>query len=102
LDAQAGQYNLTADANNNQTIGRPPAGVSVTNANHVHFEGDLFTQMAATGLDLVSGTHDDLIVGNAFTDIGGNGISIGKFTASDTTEYHVALQPERQERNLHA
>jgi len=93
LDAQAGQYNLTADADNNQTIGRPPAGVSVTNANHVHFERNLFTQMAATGLDFVSGTHDDMIVGNAFADIGGNGISIGKFTASETTEYHVPYDP---------
>jgi len=93
LDAQAGQYNLTADTNNNQTIGRPAAGVSVTNANHIHFERNLFTQMAATGLDLVSGTHDDLILGNAFTDIGGSAISLGKFVASDTTEYHTVYKP---------
>jgi hypothetical protein len=93
LDAQAGQYNLTAQANNNQTVGRPAAGVSVLNANHIHFERNLFTQMAATGLDFVSGTHDDVIIGNAFTDIGGNGISIGKFTDSETTEYHIAYNP---------
>ncbi len=93
LDAQAGQYNLTADANNNQTVGRPPAGVSVTNANNIHMERNLFTQMGATGLDFVSGTHDDIIIGNAITDIAGNGFSIGKFTASDTTEYHVAYNP---------
>ena len=93
LDGQAGQYNLTADANNNQTVGRLPAGVSVTNANHMHFERNLFTQMGATGLDFISGTHDDMIIGNAFTDIAGNGISIGKFTASDTTEFHVAYNP---------
>ncbi len=37
-DAQAGQYNLTATTDNKQTIGRPPAGVSVMNANHIHFE----------------------------------------------------------------
>jgi hypothetical protein len=93
LDAQAGQYNLTADADNNQTVGRPPAGVNVRNANHLHFERNLFTQMAATGLDFVSGTHDDTIVGNAFTEIGGSGISLGKFTASETTEYHVPYDP---------
>ena len=93
LDGQAGQYNLTADANNNQTIGRPPAGVSVTNANNLHFERNLFTQMGATGLDFISGTHDDMIIGNAITDIAGNGFSIGKFTASETTEYHVAYNP---------
>ncbi|MGD0837312.1 MAG: right-handed parallel beta-helix repeat-containing protein [Polyangia bacterium] len=93
LDGQAGQYNLTAEANNDQTVGRPPAGVSVTNANHLHFEANLFTQMGATGLDFISGTHDDMIIGNAFTDIAGNGISIGKFAASDTTEYHIAYNP---------
>ena len=93
LDAQAGQYNLTATADNEQTVGRPPAGVMVTNANHIQFERNLFAQMAATGLDLVSGTHDDLIVGNVFTQIGGSGISVGKFTADPTTEYHVPYNP---------
>jgi hypothetical protein len=93
LDAQAAQYNLTAQANNRQTVGHPPAGVSVTNAHHIRFERNLFTQMAATGLDLVSGTHDDLIVGNVFADIGGNGISVGKFTTDEATEFHVPYSP---------
>jgi hypothetical protein len=93
LDGQAGQYNLTATSDNKQTVGRPAAGVSVTNANHIRFERNLFTQMAATGLDFISGTHDDLIVGNVFADIGGSGISLGKFTASDTTEFHVPYNP---------
>jgi hypothetical protein len=92
-DAQAGQYNLTATSDNKQTVGRPPAGVSVMNANHIHFERNVFTQMGATGLDFVSGTHDDMVIGNVVTDIAGNGISIGKFTASDTTEYHVPYNP---------
>ena len=93
LDGQAGQYNLTATTDNKQTVGRPSAGVSVMNANHIHFERNIFTQMGATGLDFVSGTHDDMIIGNVVTDVAGNGISIGKFTASDTTEYHVPYNP---------
>lgn len=93
LDTQSGQYNLTAEANGDQTVGRPAAGVSVMNANHIHFERNLFTQMAATGLDFISGTHDDMVVGNAFTHIGGNGISVGKFTADETTEIHVPYNP---------
>jgi hypothetical protein len=93
LDAQAGQYNLTVTADNKQTVGRPPAGVMVTNANHIHFERNLFAQMAATGLDLVSGAHDDLIIGNVFTQIGGSGISVGKFTADPATEYHIPYNP---------
>jgi hypothetical protein len=93
LNGQTGQYTLTAEANNNQTVGRPVAGVSVSNAHHIRFERNLFTQMAATGLDFVSGTHDDMIIGNVFTDIGGNGISVGKFTADETTEYHIPYNP---------
>jgi hypothetical protein len=93
LDAQAGQYNLTATSDNKQTIGRPPAGVSVMNANHIHFERNIFTQMGATGLDFISGTNNDTIIGNVVTDIAGNGISIGKFTADDTTEYHIPYNP---------
>jgi hypothetical protein len=93
LDAQAGQYNLTATADNKQTVGRPAAGVAVSNAHHLRFERNLFAQMAATGLDFVSGTHDDLIIGNVFTELGGSGISVGKFTADETTEYHVPYDP---------
>ncbi|HEX7671612.1 MAG TPA: hypothetical protein VF395_18590, partial [Polyangiaceae bacterium] len=96
LDGQAGQYTLSATTDNKQTVGRPAAGVSVTNANHLHFERNMFAQMAATGLDLISGTHDDLIIGNVFEDIGGSGISVGKFTASDTTEYHIPYNPGDQ------
>jgi hypothetical protein len=93
LDGQAGQYNITATTDNKQTVGRPAAGVSVMNANHIHFERNIFTQMGATGLDFISGTASDTVIGNVVTDIAGNGISIGKFTASDTTEYHVPYNP---------
>ena len=93
LDAQAGQYNVAATLDNKQYVARPPAGIAVSNAHHIRFEGNLFAQMAATGLDFVSGTHDDAIVGNVLTDIGGNGISIGKFTADETTEFHIPYDP---------
>src|SRR4029079_7268486 len=90
-----GQYPPPANANT-YTVGRPTAGVRVTNANHVHFERNLFAQMAATGLDFVSGTHDDAIIGNVFTDIGGSGISVGKFAEDETTEIHVPYAPADQ------
>ncbi len=93
LDGQAGQFNIAATADNDQYVGRPAAGVSVENANHIHFERNMFTQMAATGLDFISGTHDDEIVGNVFIDIGGSGISVGKFTADEETEFHVPYNP---------
>jgi hypothetical protein len=48
---------------------------------------------AATGLDLISGTHDDRIVGNVFTDLGAAGVSLGKFAQDSLTEVHIAYNP---------
>jgi len=93
LDQEAGQYGLSGTADNKETVGRPPAGVTVSNANHIHFERNMFAQMAATGLDFVSGTHDDMIIGNVFTEIGGSGLSVGKFVADEATEVHVPYNP---------
>jgi hypothetical protein len=93
LDGQAGQYNVSATAQNQQYVGRPAAGVLVANANNIWFERNLFTQMAATGLDFNYGTHDDTIVGNVFTDIGGAGVSVGKFVQDETTEFHLPYNP---------
>ena len=93
LDGQAGQYNVSATAQNQQYVGRPAAGVLVANANNIWFERNIFTQMAATGLDFNYGTHDDTIVGNVFTDIGGAGVSVGKFVQDETTEFHLPYNP---------
>lgn len=93
LNAQAGQYSISSTLQNKQYVGRPPAGVMVTNAHHVRFERNVLAQMAATGIDLVSGTNNSAIVGNVVTDIGINGISVGKFTADSTVEFHVPYNP---------
>ncbi|HEY1661627.1 MAG TPA: right-handed parallel beta-helix repeat-containing protein [Verrucomicrobiae bacterium] len=74
-------------------VGRPPAAVSVENANNVMFEHCSFEHTASAGLDFQSGTHDDLVEGCVFHDIGGNGIQLGKF--SDTNvETHVPYNPQ--------
>lgn len=93
LDAQAGQYNVSALSNNQQYVNRPTAGVYVACANHIRFERNVFRYMGSTGLDFNYGTHDDMIIGNVFTDIAGNGVSIAKFTKDTTAEYHVAYTP---------
>jgi len=93
LDAQTGQYNVAAYSNNQQYVGRPAAGVYVACANHIRFERCVFARMGATGLDFHYGTHDDMIIGNVFTDIAGNGVSVAKFTQDTTVEYHVAYTP---------
>lgn len=93
LNQQAGLHNLTTADGKLAGVGKPAAGVAVTNANHVRFERNLFTQMAATALDLVSGTHDDVVIGNVFADIGGSGISVGKFAASETADFEIPYDP---------
>jgi hypothetical protein len=78
---------------NQSWIGRPPAGVLVKDANHIAFERCRFEHMAAVGLDFPSGTHDDLIQGCVFRDLGGNGIQLGQFSAAGV-ETHVPYQPK--------
>jgi hypothetical protein len=99
LNLQGGQFNVEVLEENGNLgsnkflLWRPNAGVTVTNASRLLFERNVFTQMAATGLDFMSGTNDSRIEGNIFRDIGGSGISIGKFAADSATEIHQAYNP---------
>ncbi|WP_328431851.1 RICIN domain-containing protein [Streptomyces sp. NBC_00453] len=92
LNAQGGNYNLSADNSNNQYVDRPPAGVQASYADRVSFTGNTFTQMGATALDLSHGVHDSTVTGNLIHDIAGNGIMIGKFS-DPTVEYHTVYNP---------
>lgn len=97
LNLQAGMFNVAAPGGNNYYLWRPAAGVTVENAHHMRFEKNLFSQMAATGLDFISGTNDDMIQGNVFADLGGAGVMIGKFSQDTLTEVHVAYNPADKE-----
>ena len=77
---------------NQAWLERQPAGVEVTNAHHLKFEKCTFRHMAATGLDLISGTHHNEVVGNLFEDIGGTGIQIG-FFGDEAFEAHLPYDP---------
>ncbi|MFE2972577.1 RICIN domain-containing protein [Streptomyces sp. NPDC059340] len=92
LNAQGGNYNISADNSNNQFVGRPPAGVQAANADRVSFTGNTFTQMGSTALDLSHGVHDSTVTGNLVSDIAGNGIMVGKFS-DPTVEYHSVYNP---------
>ncbi|WP_405660554.1 RICIN domain-containing protein [Streptomyces sp. NBC_00079] len=92
LNAQGGNYNISADNSNNQYVDRPPAGVQAANADRVSFTGNTFTQMGATALDLSHGLHDSTVTGNLIHDIAGNGIMVGKFS-DPTVEYHTIYNP---------
>ncbi|HEY5373689.1 MAG TPA: right-handed parallel beta-helix repeat-containing protein [Polyangiaceae bacterium] len=60
---------------------------------HGDLRGAYLAWLLAVQSGSVSGTHDDMIIGNVVTDVAGNGISIGKFTVSETTEFHVPYNP---------
>lgn len=103
LDLQAGMYNIDVMeengilGSNKFLLWRPEAGFRVENAHHIKVEGNVFTQMAATGVDFVSGTKNDKIEGNLFTDLGGAGVMIGKFSQDSLTEIHIAYNPVDKE-----
>jgi hypothetical protein len=73
-------------------IGCPPAAVSVKNADHISFENCTFEHLASAGLYFESGTHDDLIEGCTFRDLGGNGIQLGTFSDANV-ETHLPYNP---------
>lgn len=77
---------------NQAWIGRPPAAVLVEGANHVVFDRCRFEHLASAGLDLRWATHDDLVQGCTFQDIGGNGLQLGSFQEG-AIETHLAYDP---------
>ncbi|MDH6219588.1 RICIN domain-containing protein [Streptomyces pseudovenezuelae] len=92
LNAQGGNYNISADPSNKQYVNRPPAGVHAANADNLSFTGNTFTQMGSTALDLHHGVHNSAVTGNVVQDIAGNGIMVGKFSDPDV-EYHTVYNP---------
>ncbi len=77
---------------NQAWVGRPPAAVEVSYANHIDFSGCIFTHLASTALDYTRGTHDDEVKGNLFKDIGGTGILVGVFS-DEGFEAHLPYNP---------
>jgi hypothetical protein len=101
---QAGMYMLNAyrlvpkgtpyhpKLDNVAWVGRPPAAVTVSCADDISFVNCVFENTASAGLDLQNGSHDDLVQGCLFHDLGGNGIQLGEF--SDTAgETHKPWDP---------
>ncbi len=102
---QAGMYMLDAyglrppgtpdwrGLDNQEWLGRPPAAVEVTAAQHVAFRRCRFVHTAADGLDLVSGVHDAVVEGCVFHDIGINGLLVGTL-AGGGIEAHLPYKPQ--------
>jgi len=77
---------------NQAWIGRPPAAVEVSYANHILFEGCRFEHLASTGLDLVRGTHADSVRDCVFADVGGTAIQAGVYS-DEAFETHLPYDP---------
>ena len=91
-------YNRGLD--NQAWIGRPPAAVTVRGAQRISFERCRFEHLASAGLDFTDTTHDDLVQGCTFRDVGGNGLQLGKFSDA-ATETHIPYNPP-DEREISA
>ncbi|WP_246860257.1 right-handed parallel beta-helix repeat-containing protein [Olivibacter sp. LS-1] len=77
---------------NQAWIGRPPAAVSVSHAQHTSFKGCRFEHLASTGLDYHKAVQFNTIQGNVFHDIGGSGILLGVFS-DEAFETHLPYNP---------
>ncbi|WP_245129842.1 right-handed parallel beta-helix repeat-containing protein [Mucilaginibacter straminoryzae] len=77
---------------NQAWVGRPPAAVQVSYANHTSFNNCTFRHLASAGLDYLKYTHDDEISGNLFKDIGGSAIQAGVFS-EEGYEAHLPYNP---------
>lgn len=77
---------------NQAWIGRPPAAVEVSYADHILFQGCRFEHLASTGIDLIRATHSDTIDRCRFDDIGGTGIQMGVYS-DEAFETHLPYDP---------
>jgi|GEM_PF-1898153 len=80
LNGQGGMYNISANLQNQQYVGRPPAAVHVSDANNIQIVSDTFRGVGSTALDLDHGTHTSSVIGNIINGAAGNGITVGKFS----------------------
>jgi hypothetical protein len=56
---------------------KEPANVNFSYGQRISFTNNLFAHLGAAGLDLGNGTQSNLVQGNTFTDLSGNGIELG-------------------------
>jgi hypothetical protein len=101
---QAGMYMLDAyklkipgtpdkkGLENQAWVGRPKAAVEVVYASNIMFDGCGFEHMASTGLDFQRGTHNDVVKGCLFKDIGGTAVLDGVYS-DEAQEVHLPYNP---------
>ena len=77
-----------AGLENQAWVERQPAAVELRHVRNTRFERCFFEHLAASGLDYVVGADGDVVEGNVFRDIGGNGFVAGAFQEGPV-ETHV-------------
>ena len=77
---------------NQAWIGRSPAAVEASYANHMEFDQCRFTHLASTGLDLIRGTNTDTVSHCNFRDIGGTALQLGVYS-DPGFETHLPYDP---------
>jgi len=77
---------------NQAWLGRPPAAVTATGAQHLGFTGCRFEHTAADGLDLAAAVQDSTVEGCLFRDIGINGLVAGTLSEPGI-EAHLPWNP---------
>ncbi|CAK4847100.1 unnamed protein product [Aphanomyces euteiches] len=62
---------------------KTPANITFAAAKSIKFERNTFTHLGAVGLGFELGSQGNIVAGNEFYDISGNGIQIGGVTVHD-------------------
>lgn len=78
---------------NQAWVGRQAAAVEMSYALRTRIKNCAFFHLAATGIDLKKGVHDNIIKGNIFSDIGGTGILAGNY-GDEGREIHLPFNPK--------
>jgi hypothetical protein len=81
-----------AGLENQAWLERQKACVQVSNSGHINFKRCRFSHLAATGIDFISGTSNDIVEGCILSDIAGTGIQMG-FFGDAAFEAHLPYNP---------
>ncbi len=82
-----------AGLDNQAWVGRPAGAVEINFVEGINIYNCRFEHLASTGLDYNKGVHDNIIQGNLFKDIGGNGLLAGVYS-HESTEIHLPYNPK--------
>ena len=93
VGAQACQYTLTTNLENETTVYHIPAGFIATYTDNLLVQGCTFRNMGAAGVDYYTGVKNSQLFNNEVYNIAASGISVAKFVQDEQTEYHIAYNP---------